>query len=1270
MNTKRMMRWVIVLFMLAALALITGALSRPTRADGGEPEISVPLQTTDVILRSGIYETAGSRYAVVRIGRDLTRAEHDALAAGGVRLLSYLGDGNYIAGVDPGALTSDLTTAYRVEAAAPWTAANKAAPSLRDRMVEDWAMTDSGLLKVSVLFFADVPQEEIEAILSRHADVYEQEYSSLIWAVQIKPDELDALLLEQGIHAVEPGPIPAQPLLADSRALIHVNEVQQAVVTSPSTIRYDGLTGKGTVLMVWDCSGDVWDNHPDFLNPNGTSRFIDATPGSGADHATHVAGIIGGGGVRSASLPQNAPWYAPIGTWRGMAPEARLHADYYYGSTPLIDASNRSCTMSINYSAYASSFDRQIRGDNGRAQQWPMIWAAGNQGHSDAGYSPEAEGYYSMQPASKNTIAVGSVNALQGNLSAFSSLGPTYDGRIKPDVMAPGSKDDIPANFNGEVDRFAVQIDYIRIVNTRTGVTNAAWEFNTAGDTEGWFEAGSCQIHNVRVSGGSLLFDTGNRSTEACGGAYGFNYEVSLVTDPDQVYQIRYKVNSPKGVIAGKGTFWWDGCNNKGGCMDYPAIANGQWQTRSIAVGKWGKNWTGTLNYLILGAFLPGNNYIVSTFRSLVGEYGYWNTGGTSMAAPAVTGSVGLILQQMHEELGIDLTANQPYPSTIKAILIQTADDMIHTSADLRDWNNPDTGAPVLFYAGPDFATGYGLINVKAAVDLVAADPGPGSAERLIQEGSLDAGQQVIYEMDLSAADITRLGGKLKYTLAWDDAPGDTTTPETTAKLVNDLDLYLVGPDGTIYRPWTLNPLPINCCEGDPDPIAPSDIVPAHKAADHRNNVEMVQVSNATAGLWQVVVFAYRMPMPLQKYSVVGNEPITRANGQPPSITESEPNNSMGQADVISLGDVVAANFNTSGDVDFFKFYVATDSTALLFDTECRSLGYSGNTEISFYNASGQQVGYNDDASDVRDSLLYRVVPDGWYYVKVEDHGDSTGRYNLIVSSPLLISAPAANLGTGNVAGIAFQSQDILAWSDLNNGQEKWNMFLDGSDVGFTKPLTNLSTGWVYNDGSSPSLAVGFSANLQLTTHNGTVATFKPWDWAVFDMVQIGPDTAIQAIEYHPGAQHGLTTSGEKLDALDLVITSSDPSDYWVDVYLGTTGAGVVPIWGGGTFKLADEDLFYSTTKVGWGHWENHMAFDGSTVTGMGVEDVIAVDYGWANEVMRMTILGNGRILGHPVTEKDIFEIDTYWNDWNGIVWHGPDHGWNYNIDAFDYPGD
>jgi len=68
---------------------------------------------------------------------------------------------------------------------------------------------------------------------------------------------------------------------------------------------------------------------------------------------------------------------------------------------------------------------------------------------------------------------------------------------------------------------------------------------------------------------------------------------------------------------------------------------------------------------------------------------------------------------------------------------------------------------------------------------------------------------------------------------------------------------------------------------------------------------------------------------------------------------------------------------------------------------------------------------------------------------------------------------------------------------------------------------------------------------------------------------------------------------------------------------------------------------------------------------------VFAADYDPESNVYHMTILGSGRIHNnHPVTQKDIFSL--YWYggawQWNAQVWHGPDYGWNYNIDAFDWP--
>ena len=184
--------------------------SQGSRLDD-DPERYVRLRTADIILRPGAYDTMGSRYAVLRLVRNLKRAEIDALSAEGVRLLSYLGDGAFVAGLDPGALNAATIAAYGIESAAPWRPENKATPALRQSLAPDWAHAEGGLLKLLVLFFDDVAPSEMEAILGRHAASYTMERPPLLWAIEIEPDRLGVLLQEQGIYTVEPGPIPSSP---------------------------------------------------------------------------------------------------------------------------------------------------------------------------------------------------------------------------------------------------------------------------------------------------------------------------------------------------------------------------------------------------------------------------------------------------------------------------------------------------------------------------------------------------------------------------------------------------------------------------------------------------------------------------------------------------------------------------------------------------------------------------------------------------------------------------------------------------------------------------------------------------------------------------------------------------------------------------------------------------------------------------------------------------------------------------------------------------
>ena len=72
-----------------------------------------------------------------------------------------------------------------------------------------------------------------------------------------------------------------------------------------------------------------------------------------------------------------------------------------------------------------------------------LVNAAGNNGAS------ETEPYISVPGDAYNTLTVGAVNAGR-QYANFSSIGPTADGRVKPDVMAQGLAA-VVANFEGNI---------------------------------------------------------------------------------------------------------------------------------------------------------------------------------------------------------------------------------------------------------------------------------------------------------------------------------------------------------------------------------------------------------------------------------------------------------------------------------------------------------------------------------------------------------------------------------------------------------------------------------------------------------------------------------------------------------------------------------------------------------------------------------------------------------------------------------------------------
>lgn len=184
---------------------------------------------------------------------------------------------------------------------------------------------------------------------------------------------------------------------------------------------------------------------------------------------------------------------------------------------------------------------------------------------------------------------------------------------------------------------------------------------------------------------------------------------------------------------------------------------------------------------------------------------------GSSMAAPNACGSAALLVDYYD-----DLHPGQAMrASTLKGLIIHTADDL---------------GRP-----GPDYQFGWGLMNTREAAELLK-DQSRNNAARLAEAMLSESDPLHAYTVLADAAEPIRV------TLCWTDPPGLHTSEldSRSPVLINDLDLKVIGPNGTNH-PYTLS-------YADPEVNAIMD------SENNIDNVEQVYISAPVPGQYSIVV--------------------------------------------------------------------------------------------------------------------------------------------------------------------------------------------------------------------------------------------------------------------------------------------------------------------------------------------------------------------------------------------------------------------------------
>ncbi len=403
---------------------------------------------------------------VIQFREQLRPGWRAELRTHGVELLRYVPDDAFVAKLDNVRL-SDVRRLGFVQFVGAYRAEQKLPRKLREILAAQTPATPATNLEIAVVLSPDANEAAAQQTKGRFVRLTQETklHSGRILRGSISPAQLNSLAASDAVLWIESAPRMKLYDEVSSRIVAGDGPVHQTLMQSL------GYNGAGVTVAVADSgldSGDTNSMHPD-IQGRVKALFYYGTPGQldGAQdehgHGTHCAGIIAGNGTVGETDENNYLYGL------GVAPGASLIAQRIfdgaggYAAPPSYetltrDAKRAGADIGSNswgddtqgqYDISAMEFDALVRDADALTlgdQPYILEFSAGN-----AGPSYQTVG----SPAvAKNVIATGASQNDRFNLpidefaiyadgrdamADFSSRGPCADGRIKPDLVAPGS---------------------------------------------------------------------------------------------------------------------------------------------------------------------------------------------------------------------------------------------------------------------------------------------------------------------------------------------------------------------------------------------------------------------------------------------------------------------------------------------------------------------------------------------------------------------------------------------------------------------------------------------------------------------------------------------------------------------------------------------------------------------------------------------------------------------------------------------------------------